>query len=316
MSALDPPTEKTVLALPGLEHDNLLAFLALLGLLRALERAQPTWQPRASWDGPPWQARLHLAEVADEAAVAAAATAGIEAIAEKFDVDGRSNVSFTREEFRTYAERLRTSAVGAALAAALAAELPEKRDRSLHRSPLVFLGAGHLRFLDRLVSVPRGDLPSSLKNAKHPPEVRSPAKVAEALFAPWTRQDPTDAFRWDPQEDQRHALRFRAPTKDGAAPTVQGANRLAALGFLSFVSAPGIGRPATRGIRWDNGPVFVWPLWRSPLALQGIEALLSHPAVLTPEPAGRRLLGVGAIMAARRVSNDRYWNATRAAETP
>jgi hypothetical protein len=41
--------------LEGLEPDNLLAFLALLGLLRALEDARPSWRPRVRWsseDGP------------------------------------------------------------------------------------------------------------------------------------------------------------------------------------------------------------------------------------------------------------------------
>ena len=36
--------------LAGFEPDNLLAFLALLGLLRSLESARPTWRPRAAWD--------------------------------------------------------------------------------------------------------------------------------------------------------------------------------------------------------------------------------------------------------------------------
>ena len=35
--------------LDGLEPDNLLAFMALLGLLRTLEEARPGWRPRASW---------------------------------------------------------------------------------------------------------------------------------------------------------------------------------------------------------------------------------------------------------------------------
>ena len=34
----------------GLEPDNLLAFLALLGLLRSLEAARREWRPRAAWD--------------------------------------------------------------------------------------------------------------------------------------------------------------------------------------------------------------------------------------------------------------------------
>ena len=38
------------LRLEGLELDNLLAFLALLGALRALEKSRPDWHPRAAWD--------------------------------------------------------------------------------------------------------------------------------------------------------------------------------------------------------------------------------------------------------------------------
>jgi hypothetical protein len=43
----------TELPLPGLESDNLLAFLALLGLLRLLEVARPEWRPRIAWRGTP-----------------------------------------------------------------------------------------------------------------------------------------------------------------------------------------------------------------------------------------------------------------------
>ena len=46
--------------LDGLEHDNLLAFMALLGLLRALEGARPDWRARVSWtvDDPPLRPAL------------------------------------------------------------------------------------------------------------------------------------------------------------------------------------------------------------------------------------------------------------------
>jgi hypothetical protein len=50
--------------LEGLEPDNLLAFLALLGLLRALEEARPAWRPRVRWsiDEPPLRPVLRLRE--------------------------------------------------------------------------------------------------------------------------------------------------------------------------------------------------------------------------------------------------------------
>jgi len=65
--------------LAGLEPDNLLAFMALLGLLRALEEARPAWRPRAFWDVAthPWRPVLTLGEGQTEAAVAKAAAEGV-----------------------------------------------------------------------------------------------------------------------------------------------------------------------------------------------------------------------------------------------
>jgi hypothetical protein len=43
-------SDQTRFRLDGLEPDNLLAFLALLGLLRALDTRRPDWHSRAGWD--------------------------------------------------------------------------------------------------------------------------------------------------------------------------------------------------------------------------------------------------------------------------
>ena len=315
VSPLAPVDDATVLLLPGLEVDNLLAFLALLGLLRAIETARPAWRPRASWAGTPWRARLHLAQEADEREVAIAAGEGIEAIAAAYDVDGRANVNFgSRDEFHAYARRVRDADVGARLASALTAEIPAKRDGGLYAAPLVMMfGQGHQNFLDRLVAVARGDLPNRMKKRKPLPNFRDPLKVREALFAPWRRDDDADAFRWDPGEDQRYALRYDDPSAAGAAPTVHGANRLAAIGFLSFACAPARDRVRAPGTARERGEVwFVWPVWTEPHALRGVEALLSHPDVLAGERERVRVIGVIEIMRARRVANGKFMNVTRA----
>ena len=122
-SPLASKADAVVLELLGLEADNLLAFLSLLGLLRALEMAKPSWLPRASWQGPPWVARLHLAEAVDERAVAKAAADGVESLSAKFEVDGRRNVDFDRAGYRRYALNVRDDPTSAALAAALTAEV-------------------------------------------------------------------------------------------------------------------------------------------------------------------------------------------------
>lgn len=67
--------------LDGLEPDNLLAFMALIGLLRALETARPGWRPRAFWDveNHPWRPVLTLAEPQTQKTVAEAAAEGVKA---------------------------------------------------------------------------------------------------------------------------------------------------------------------------------------------------------------------------------------------
>ena len=299
--------------LAGLEVDNLLAFLALMGLLRALEDAEPSWTAMASWTGPPWRARLHLGAEVSTRSVTEAACRGIDAIAARYDADGRSNVAFELKEFRSYAERLRGDAVRASLAAALTAEHPEKRNGGLQAAPLVMMfGQGHQNFLDRLLEVSRGVLPSRHRKHKKPPDFRDPAMVEAALFSPWTRSDDGDGFRWDPEDDQRYALRYGDPSSDGAAPTVHGANRLAAIGFLSFASVPGT-RFMTRGSgRDDDGTYFVWPVWTQPLSRRSIECLLSHGDLIGGRLDRLAPLGIAEVYQARRIANGKFMNVSRA----
>lgn len=295
----------------GLEVDNLLAFLALLGLLRSLETSKPDWSPRASWHGPPWRAQLHLEHRATEAEVAIAAKEGMERIAASFDVDGRKNVDFDAPEYRTYAHRLRGDPIGAALAAALSTEFPEKADGKIYASPLVMMfGQGHQNFLERLIAATRG------ADDGVAPAMNEAIKLEEALFRPWRRADATDGFRWDPDEDQRYALRFGNPSKAGAAPTVHGANRLAAIGLLSYPCLPARRghRPRVPGVadQRDREIAFVWPIWTAALSRTAIERLLSHPDVIDPRPNLLRPFGVVEIYRARRISNGKYMNVTRA----
>jgi hypothetical protein len=313
-SPLASKVDAVVLEMPGLEADNLLALLALLGLLRALETAKLAWLPRASWKGPPWIACLHLAEPADESAVAKAAAQGVERLSAKYDVAKRRDVKFDRAEYRSYARKLRNDPTSAALAVALTAEVPAKREGGLYAAPLVMMfGQGHQHFLERLVAVPRGDLPSRLRRVKPRPNMRDPRKLAEALFEPWARKDDADGFRWDPKEDQRYALRFGDPSKEGAAPTVQGANRLAAIGFLTCATAPRARRMTVVGAFHNNkGWEFAWPIWSQPISRRAIEAFLAHPALVNGELQALRALGVLEVQCARRISNGKYMNVTRA----
>ena len=301
MTPSDVVADLRALPMPGLEADNLLALLALLGLLRSLEASRPSWCPRAFWKGPPWVAHISIIQAADQAAVSCAANEGVRVIAAEFDVDNRKNVDFNREDYRQYAARVlkRNREAGAALASALTSESSSKRDR-LQASPFVMMfGQGHQSFLERLAAV--------VVDQRTTDE-----KVLEALFQPWRRDEESEGFRWDPEDDQRYAFRYGNPSKAGAAPTVIGANRLAAIGFLSFPTVARDGRMRASGTAYDNGWCFVWPIWTTPLSRGSIEALLNHPDLIGGNLTKIRLLGVAEIFRARRVANGKYMNVTRA----
>jgi hypothetical protein len=77
--------------LDGLEPDNLLAFLALLGLLRALDAARPDWRARAYWQDEPRPLRpvLVLSAPQTREAVVEAAAEGVRIWGAQFERVGR-----------------------------------------------------------------------------------------------------------------------------------------------------------------------------------------------------------------------------------
>jgi hypothetical protein len=76
----------------------------------------------------------------------------------------------------------------------------------------LLFGQGHQHFLDRLAAVPRREVPPPRGRGKKAVRLSPTECLAEALFQPWTRQDPTFSFRWDPAEDVRYALMYGDPS--------------------------------------------------------------------------------------------------------
>ena len=195
--------------------------------------------------------------------------------------------------------------------------------KKVERTLLCLLGTGQTNFLKTFKSVP----------LRRTPPRRGPGKVQvseheclyEALFKAWERPDSTDsqdktsAFRWDPHEDVRHALRWRAPTDD-KEPTQHGANRLAAVGLSAVTVLPrqrqGRARLAILGGGRDSDGehTFGWPIWREPIGLDSIRALLSHPHLDRAET--RAALGIVERRRTRRISIGKYMNFTRAEPVP
>jgi hypothetical protein len=307
--------------LHGLEPDNLLAFLALLGLLRALDATRPDWRARAYWQDDPRPLRPVLVLTAPQTpgAVTEAAAAGAAKLA-AFHVFDRKDLNQNVAEAREALMKANGSSLSEALICALMCDAAVRDNGHIWPTPFCFLfGQGHQHFLERLVDVPNGKLPKSLTKSKKPPDLNSPNFIDRTLFAPWTRSDPSDSFRWDPSEDRRYALRSRDPSGDPSQ-TEHGANRLAAVGLPVLSGAPILRRNEVRFLNrstaygGDGGIEISWPNWALPARLAGIRALLARRQLSEASPSRTELarVGISGLWRAQRISVGKYFNITRA----
>ena len=154
--------EHVTYPLEGLEPDNLLAFLSLLGLLRTLEQVRPAWHPRIAWtvDAAPVRPVLSVAGRASEDEICAVVAQGLGKFARRHDFGELKDLKLSPEESR---ERLRAAAADDRYVADLWAALISDavvRDRNkanvAEPTPLCLLfGQGHMHFMSRLASVPQ-----------------------------------------------------------------------------------------------------------------------------------------------------------------
>jgi hypothetical protein len=321
--------------LDGLEPDNLLAFLALLGLLRTLEAADQALpeslklRPRAFWDLdlPPLRPVLSVARSVTGNDVAEAACKGISILTATHGFGDRKDLNYTRSEAREMLERAAYNATtadhaAADLLASVMSDAAVKDDKNsktgtIDPTPLCLLfGQGHQHFLERLVLVPVEPAPPPRGKGKTALAISGTDCLKEALFAPWHRSDPTLSFRWDPDEDARHALMPGDPTDpDYKSGTQHGANRLAAFGLAVLTLVPetraGRIRPRVLGGSFSRqGFSFSWPIWKEPATLSAIRALLGHTDL--HKPGGLGHLGVDHVLTAKRISVGKFMNFARA----
>lgn len=297
--------KKTVHELRGLEADNLLAFLALLGLLRALEKSRPEWQSKVYWEGRPPCMRLVLAfDHVSRYAIIEAIEQGICELGMTYAFD-RANISFTNEEFREFAKSALGNREKALLVSALTSDGAVKRnEETLVPTPLcAMFGQGHQDFLTRLKAKATQ---CDLSNYRH---------IWKALYEPWEYEDNSESFRWDPIEDRRYALQFGNPSgSNNKVGTVTGANRLAAIGFGMLTCVPTSSGLATLGVagrrrEWE----ICWPLVIRPTSLAGYLALLAHPSIGDENKAlSLSAYGVAAVARSRRFQVGKYFNFERA----
>jgi hypothetical protein len=317
----------------GLEPDNLLAFLALLGLLRSLE-AIPKGKrlfPRACWklDDPPLRPVLCLKSPVTREDVAEIAAQGLAALAANHDFgeQNQSDLSYPRKKARTMLEEAAKAATAsdrdrADLLAALMSDAATKEHKDPDAAPIaptplcLLFGQGHQHFLDRFRNVSSEPAPPQRGRGNASVTLSAAECLSETLFAPWHRSDPTFSFRWDPEEDVRYALMAGDPAdltyKYG---TQHGANRLAAVGLAALTMVPetraGRIRPSVLGgSSGRDGFSFTWPIWKEPATLSAIRAMLGHPDL--HKANGLVYLSVDHVLTAKRISVGKFMNFTRA----
>lgn len=307
--------------LEGFEPDNLLAFLALLGLLRALDTVRKEWCARAAWDldRPPLRPILQLAQPMAPDVVSAAAAEGVARLLALLDFGEATDLKLTPDEARTLCRKAGACAEGdtryfADLCAALISDAAVNREAtSVTPTPLAYPSVARVNFLQSVKAIAEADLPEKKNRARDPSYPKDPAAcLAQALFQPWKRLDRPAGLRWDPDEAKRHAYQWRAPTDE--APTTQhGAHRLAIVGLSVLTAAPvevgpRINLAIAGGGQNGDAFTFAWPIWIVPASLAAIRALLSHPELRTP--GALLYLGVDHVRVTRRISLDRYRNFT------
>jgi hypothetical protein len=299
--------------LEGLEADNLLAFLALLGLLRALGTGREEWRPRAFWDidQPPLRPVLLLTGSVTLEAVCEAAAESIAKLVSLHDFGGAVDLKFSTDHARTLCGRVANGDPYLAdLCAALFCDAATGTDESkVEPTPLAYPSVATSNFLKNFLQLSKAEVPEKRgRDPSYPKD--APSCIAQALFEPWERRDRPVGLRWDPDEAKRHAYQWRAPTKD--LPTTQhGANRLAIVGLSVLTCAPVVVRSRVRlsvigGKDGRDGFSFAWPIWRQPSSLAAIRALLSHPDL--HKPGALHYLGVDHVRVSRRISLDRMRN--------
>src|SRR5215472_981507 len=248
----------TPLRLEGLEPDNLLAFLALLGLLRSLEAVDRglteglKLRPRVFWDinEAPLRPVLLAKRAATQDDIAEAANEGVSILTRANNFGDREDLNYTRSEARQMLEQAVRGAsssdrnavdlLAALMSDAALKKATESDEGLIDPTPFCLLfGQGHQHFLERLVRVPLEATPPARGKGRRALRLSAAACLKEALFAPWHRSDPTSAFRWDPDEDARHALMAGDPTDTAyKGGTQHGANRLAAVGLAALTLVP------------------------------------------------------------------------------
>ncbi|HEY8549224.1 MAG TPA: hypothetical protein VIL35_04645 [Vicinamibacterales bacterium] len=309
------------LELPGLDPQNPLAFLAALGVLRALDdRAVRTGgrPPRLGFRG---DARPMPVIVSDIPGIEelipvllqdAADRASDAVLTLAYDASGRRvahgspGASYDLKPPPAVARELLEEAVaqgGSTLRLAAAFFSDVVRDNKGATKPTAFhFTAGQQEFLAMVTEL----------RAKVTAE-----DFREALIGPWLGRSQLPSLSWDATASRNYALRASDPSKEKRG-SIAAANWLGVLGLTFFPVFPFRRRLETTAVRgsWKNS-TFTWPIWE-PAATAATVSSLLRLDVRRFRAAECRALGITGVFASRILRSEQggYGSFTPAAAVP
>ncbi len=307
------PDATHVITLPGLDGANSLGFLAALGTVRAATLYWPQHPVQMAWSASDlgWRPELHLPPALEQEEL----LAGLNAFLHQTDLlrwlADYDDLTIPLASFREAALAAVPTATATDRAAAdflaalgsdvVEAQLNGKKNGLIADTALrTMSGAGHQHFIGFMRSLIADTTIEHLRSA---------------LFETWTYVDPGPSLRWDPIDDRRYALRWHKPAGDPLT-TVRGANRLAIEALPMLPTIPVKTKLETTGFTQHkgHGTHWSWPLWNTPIGLDEIRSLLSHPMLQSETPDRRSLLAMGVmeIYRCRRITQGKYRNFTPA----
>ena len=329
--------------LNGLEPDNLLAFLALLGLLRSLELAHPNWRPKVYWalNESPLRPVLTTYGSTTEGMVCDAAVDGLRIFRQvlfpfRHELPGKEGLKkeLPKKQDKPKSEKLRKALIrdrahqrSLAKRCIMAQQVSrldiEKRTVWRLRCDLVACSAANVIKKDKEIET----TPMKLTSGNMPfigtmfelADKCEAGDLQKSIFGNWEYANKGNSLRFSPDEAQRYAYRATDPSDEGAY-TEFAATALSGLGLLSF---PMVERgsywkmPAYSGTS-SKGRI-CWPIWGSEggngSSLSTIEAMLR--ALPLEQGKSPKLFGTGAMVTtARRYALDPnqpyYGNISRA----
>lgn len=300
------------LVLRGLDAANPLGFLAALGSLRVLTLAADDRPPQLAWQKQEgaWRPCLLVTPSLTEEQWSKSLSDACRQVKSDAVLALGDDLNVSPETYRAYSRAAADSAgrgdlTHAGYAACFASELLTTESGAVQDTALrTMSGAGHQHFL---------------KTMRNVIAETSVAHIHKALFSMWRYDDPVRnmTLRWDPEDDNRYALRWCDPSGDPQrqrSGAMWGANRLAIEGLPLMPVMPTARQLDTTGFRTggSRATYWTWPIWETPVALDTVRSLVALKELQDepPDRATLRARGVVEIFRSQRLTVGKFRNFT------